>query len=140
MRFGLFPGERLLAGPPPRGYGQAVLRVGDLVETAYCNLKEWSLDDYLAHWRETASRALGSVHPVIFCSDLARHCAVVFAALPEDDGWRVEQMIVRRDGVNVDGLYLSISGDNFAPSQGASSWRVERAEMEAFLKPDLGVT
>jgi hypothetical protein len=133
--FGFFPrdaGEGSVA--PPRGYAAATVRIGELVETVFCDLSIWTIDDYVNHWAHGASKCVSEARSFLFCTDLTKQSAGVFAAFPEGDGYAFEQWIIRRRDFTVagGGLTLNNSGDMVPGGGDTSSWWVDKASIAAF--------
>lgn len=135
--FGFFPGEHargLL--PPPPGYAQAKVHLGDMVETVFCSLAIWSIGDYVDHWQHGALKCVQERQRFLFCTDLTDQNACVFAAFPEGGGYSFEQWVIPRRTFTVNGREIvPVSQDGMPRSGGdASSWRVDGAAIADFVK------
>lgn len=138
-RFGFFPRDAAEGSvAPPRGYAAATVRVGELVETVFCDLSIWTIDDYVNHWREGASKCIAEARPFLFCTDLTKRNATVFAAFPQGDGYACEQWIIRRRDFTVSGMNLTLnrSTDMVRGGGDTSSWWTDRVPIAAFANSD----
>jgi hypothetical protein len=133
VTFGFFPGQQLTNETPPPGYGGAAIRAGTLHESVFCSLSTWKLDDYVSNCVQTAQRMLRAATTDFFCTDLAEKGVGLLAIFPDGDDFIVEEWVVRRDKVRLDGHLLSLPSLKPSPANG-SQWSVTRAEIEAFLK------
>ena len=118
----------------PRGYGSATVHVGEMEETVFCNLAIWSSADYASHWRDGALKCLAERQPHLFCTDLTKRNATVFAAFPEGDGYAFEQWVIQRRTFTVSGKEITLNrGSDMVRSGGdASCWWVDRASIADF--------
>lgn len=110
------------------------MRVGEMVETVFCNLAIWSSADYASHWRDGALKCLAEQQPRLFCTDLTKGNATVFAAFPEGDGYAFEQWVIQRRTFAVSGEEITLNREcDMVRSGGeASCWWVDRASIADF--------
>lgn len=135
--FGFFPRDVAEGSvAPPRGYAAATVRLGELVETIFCDLSIWTIDDYVNHWRDRASRCVSEARPFLLCTDLTKQAATVFAAFPEGDGYTFEQWVIRRRDFTVSGVGLTLNnaGDMVPGGDDTSSWWADKASVTAFAR------
>jgi len=133
--FGFFPRNAAEGSvAPPLGYAAATVRIGELVETVFCDLSIWTIDDYVNHWRDQASKCVSEARHFLFCTDLTKQSATVFVAFPEGDGYVFEQWIIRRRDFTVSGVSLTLnnSGDTVRVGDDTSSWWAGKASIAAF--------
>lgn len=133
--FGFYPGDGA-CGPvsAPVGYGSATVHLGDTVESVFFNLAIWNAGDYVQHWRLGASKCLRQRQPFLFCSDLTKQNATVFAAFPEGDGFWFEQWVIPRRAFTVSGQDIVLAGqpDMVRAGGDTSCWWVDRAAILDF--------
>lgn len=134
-RFGFFPGEgpRGPVSVPP-GYGSATVHLGDAVETVLFGLAVWNTGDYVDHWQQGASKCLRKRQPLLFCTDLTKQNASVFAAFPEGEGYVFEEWVIPRRTFAVIGreIVLVSQSDMVRAGGDTSFWRVDRAAIADF--------
>jgi len=111
-----------------------MVRVGKMVETVFCNLTIWSSADYASHWRDGALKCLAEPQPRLFCTDLTKQNATVFAAFPEDDGYAFEQWVIQRRTFTVSGKEITLNRgcDMVRSGDDVSCWWVDRASIADF--------
>lgn len=92
------------------------------------------MDDYVSHWRRTAERTIHEAQASLFCSDLTEVNATLLVAFPDFEDYRVEQRVVQRGELVLEGDFFAMGTDRPSPSRGASFWSVTRPEIEAFVR------
>lgn len=134
-RFGFFPGEGP-RGPisSPPGYGSATVHLDDTVETVLFSLAVWDTGDYVDHWQQGASKCLRDRRPFLFCTDLTKQNASVFAAFPVGEGYVFEEWVIPRRTFTVIGteIVLVSQSDMVRAGGDTSSWWVDRAAIADF--------
>lgn len=108
--------------------------VGEMVETVFCNLAIWNSADYSKHWRDGALKCLAEQQPHLFCTDLTKQNATVFAAFPEGNGYAFEQWVIQRRTFTVSGKEITLNreGDMVRSGGDAACWWVDRASIADF--------
>jgi hypothetical protein len=133
-RFGFFPEQS--GGPVsvPPGYGSATVRLGNATETVFFSLAIWNTGDYVDHWRHGAAKRLREREAFLFCTDLTKQNASVFAAFPEGEGYTLEEWLIPRRTFTVSGREIVLVSERDMVRSGGdtSSWWVDEAAIADF--------
>jgi hypothetical protein len=103
-----------------------------MVETVFCNLAIWSSANYASHWHDGALKCLAERQPLLFCTDLTKRNATVFAAFPEGDGYAFEQWVIQRCAFMVREKEIVLNRRMVRSGGDASGWWVDRASIADF--------
>lgn len=136
-RFGFFPDEGEGGSVSvPQGYASATVHLGDTTETVFFSLAIWNTGDYVDHWRHGAAKCLREGEAFLFCTDLTKQNASVFAAFPEGEGYTLEEWLIPRRTFTVSGreIVLLSQRDMVRAGGDTSSWRVTEAAIADFAK------
>lgn len=110
------------------------MHLGDMAETVMFSLAVWTTGDYVDHWQQVASKCLRERRPFLFCTDLTKQNASVFAAFPEGEGYVFEEWVIPRRTFAVIGreIVLVSQSDMVRVGDGTSSWWVASAAIADF--------